>query len=93
MAAAFLRDYSTSLEVVSVGRNPASSVEAVMVAAMRECLNDLQDYVPRPLASVDVSAFDRIYECPDEPAPDTLEEFRRLRDFVKNEAYLFFRGL
>ena len=93
MAAAFLRDYSPALEVVSAGQNPLQSVEPMMVTAMHECLIDLQDYVPRPLASVDVSAFDRIYECPDEPAPDTLEEFRRLRDFVKNEAYLFFRGL
>ena len=87
MAAAFLRDYSTSFEVVSAGRNPAETIDSMVVVAMHECLADLEDYRPRDLKSVEV------YECPDLPAPETLEEFRQLRDFIKNEAYLFFRKL
>ena len=92
MAAAFLRNYSTSLEVVSVGRNPSQSIDSTLIVAMKECLIDLSDYQPRDLKSVDESSFDAVYECPDLPAPTTIEEFRRLRDFIKNEAYLYFRN-
>ena len=93
MAAAFLCDYSTLFEVASAGRNPSESIDSLLVTAMRECLIDLQNYVPKDLKSVDVSSFDRVYECPDLPAPETIEEYRRLRDYIKNEAYLFFRHL
>ena len=93
MAAAFLRDYSTSFEVVSAGRNPLETVDSMVVTAMRECLVDLTDYQPRDLKSVEVSSFDAVYECPDLPSPKTMDEFRQLRDFIKNEAYLFFRGM
>ena len=93
MAAAFLRDYSPSLEVVSAGRNPSETIEAIAVAAMHECLADLAGYQPRDMKSIDVSAFDAVYECPDLPSTETIGEFRPLRDFIKNEAYLFFRRL
>ena len=93
MAAAFLRDYSTSFEVVSAGRNPSETIDSMVVTAMRECLIDLADYHPRDLKSVDVSTFYAVYECPDLPVSTTIEEFRQLRDFIKNEAYLFFRGM
>ena len=93
MAAAFLRDYSTSIEVVSAGRNPSQFIDSMLVEAMKECLIDLSDYQPRDLKSVDESSFDAVYECPDLLAPKTMEEFRKLRDFIKNEAYLFFRGI
>jgi len=89
MAAAFLNDYSLSMEAFSVGRHPSSSMDALTVDAMRECFADLQDYRPQGLESVDPSVFDAIYECPDLPAPATMEEARRIRDFIKNEAYLF----
>lgn len=93
MAAAFLRDYSPSLEVTSAGRHPLQSVDSLMIVAMEECLIDLSEYVPRKVKDFNLSAFDAVYECPDFPAPATLEAFRDLRDFIKNEAYLFFRGL
>ena len=93
MAAAFLSDYSPSIEVVSMGRNPSQSVEFLLVAAMRECLIDLEGYVPKGKDDVGSMDFDVVYECPDMPCPKTLEECRMLRDYVKNEAYLFFRGL
>jgi len=93
MAAAFLRDYSTSMEAVSAGRNPSQSVDPLMVVAMKECLIDLSGYQPKKASDFDAKDFDAVYECPDLPAPTTLEEFRELRDFIKNEAYLFFRGL
>jgi len=93
MAAAFLNDFSTRIEAVSVGRNPLQSFEPMMVTAMKECLIDLSDYVPREVSSIEKSDFDVIYECPDLPCPTTLEECRVLRDFIKNEAFLFFRGL
>ncbi|MCR5645580.1 MAG: hypothetical protein K6F96_04190 [Bacteroidales bacterium] len=93
MAAAFLRDYSPTLEVVSAGRNPIQSVDLLMVEAMHECLIDLDGYVPQDAKTINVSDFDRVYECPDLPVPATMEEYRALRDYIKNEAYLFFRKL
>ena len=93
MAAAFLNDFSTRIEAVSVGECPVQSVEPLLVAAMKECLIDLSGYVPRAAASVQRSDFDVVYECPDLPCPPTMEACRELRDFIKNEAYLFFRGL
>ena len=93
MAAAFLNDYSTNLEAVSVGRKPLQAVDPLMVKVMKECLIDLEGYVPQDVKTVNASDFDLVYECPDMPAPTTLEEYRALRDYIKNEAYLFFRSL
>ena len=93
MAAAFLRDYSPSLEVVSVGYHPLESIEPMAVEVMKECLIDLSGCWPKSVTDFDLSAFDAVYECPDTPAPITMEEFRALRDYIKNEAYLFFRKL
>ena len=93
MAAAFLRDYSTSNEVVSSGKNPLKSIDSMLVTIMKECLIDLGSYVPQDAKTINVSDFDRVYECPDLPVPATMEEYRALRDYIKNEAYLFFRKL
>ena len=90
MAAAFLRDYSTSNEVVSAGYHPLGSMDPMAVEAMRECLTDLSGYHPQKASDFGLSDFDAVYECPDVPAPTTMEEFRALRDRIKNEAYLFF---
>ena len=92
MAAAFLGDYSTHIEVVSVGRKPLQAVDSLLVAAMKECLIDLSGYRPRNVEDFDLPDFDVIYECPDLPFPGNLEDFRTLRDYIKNEAYLFFRS-
>ena len=92
MAAAFLNDYSTAIEVVSAGRNPLQAIDPLLVTVMKECLIDLEGYVPLNAKSVDVSDFDLVYECPDMLAPTTLGEYRILRDYIKNEAYLFFRS-
>ena len=89
MAAAFLRDYSTSNEVVSAGRNPSETIEPLAVTVMKECLVDLSGYQPKRVSDFDASDFDVLYECPDLPAPAILEAFRELRDFIKNESYLF----
>lgn len=93
MAAAFLRDYSPSFEVVSAGRNPLQPVSPMMIEAMQECLIDLSGYCPVDLSAMNKSEFDVVYECPDSPCPKTMDECRELRDFIKNEAYLFFRKL
>ena len=93
MAAAFLRDYSTSNEVVSAGYHPLESIEPMVVEVMKECLIDLSGYRPKSVTDFDLSAFDAVYECLDVPAPTTLAEFRVLRDHIKNEAYFFFRKL
>jgi protein-tyrosine-phosphatase len=93
MAAAFLNDYSPSIEAVSMGKNPSSSVEPLLVVAMRECLIDLEGYVPKGKNDVGSMDFDVVYECPDMPCPNTIEAIRELRDYIKNEAYLFFRKL
>ena len=93
MAAAFLNDFSTRIEAVSAGRNPSRTVEPLMVEAMHECLIDMADYVPKNIANVNEMAFDAVYDCPELPVPTTMDEFRDLRDFIKNEAYRFFRGL
>ena len=92
MAAAFLSDYSTNLEVVSAGRIPLQAIDPLLVKVMKECLIDLDGYVPQDAKSVAVSDFDLVYQCPDMPAPTTMEEYRILRDYIKNEAYLFFRN-
>ena len=92
MAAAFLRDYSTSLEVVSAGNHPLESMDAMVVTVMKECLIDLSGYRPKSVTDFNLSNFDAVYECPDVPTPTTMDELRALRDCVKNEAYLFFRN-
>ncbi len=93
MAVAFLRGYSTSIEVESAGRKPLESIDSMVVAVMKECLVDLSGYVPQNVDKVDVSAFDVVYECPERPCPNTVVGYRGLRDFIKNEVYLFFRSL
>ena len=93
MAAAFLRDYSEKLEVFSAGRNPGKAMAPLMVEAMRECLIDMDGYQPCDLATVDISSFDAVYECPDLPCPTELHACRELRDFIKNESFLFYRRL
>ena len=93
MAAAFLRDYSPLLEVVSAGKNPSDAVDPMAVAVMKECLIDLTGYQPKYVSDFDLSGFDAVYECPERSCPKTVEAYRVLRDFIKNEAYLFFRSL
>ena len=92
MAAAFLNDYSTSIEAVSVGQNPSQSIEPLVVAAMKECLVNLEDYVPKSIGEINPMDFDKVYECPDLPCPTTMPECRKVRDSIKNEAFLFFRN-
>ena len=93
MAAAFLRDYSPSLEVVSAGKIPLESIDPMVVTAMKECLIDLSGYVPRDMKTLDISDFDAVYDCPEMTCSNTVEAYREMRDCIKNEAYLFFRGL
>ena len=93
MAAAFLRDYSTSNEVVSAGRHPSGIMDPMAVEVMKECLIDLSGCRPKNVTDFDLSDFDAVYECSDMPAPTTMAEFRTLRGRIKNEAYLFFRKL
>ena len=91
MAAAFLSDYSEKLKVVSAGRQPGAVFSPMLVEAMMECLIDMSGYVPVDVASLDLSSFDAVYECHDKPCPETLEACRELRDFIKNESFLFYR--
>lgn len=91
MAAAFLSDYSSKVEVVSAGRHPAKALPLMLVAVMRECLIDLSDYVPRDLATIDQNSFDTVYECTDLPCPTEVQACRELRDRIKNEAFLFYK--
>ena len=93
MAAAFLRDYSTSLEVVSAGRDPLESIDPMVVTVMKECLIDLSGYVPCDIKTLYVSDFDIVYDCPEKTCSNTIDAYREMRDWIKNEAYLFFRGL
>lgn len=93
MAAAFLRDYSITNEVVSAGNNPLDSIDTMVVTVMKECLMDLGAYVPKSVKSIDVSNFDAVYQCPERLCPSTIDAYRELRDFIKNDAYLFFRQL
>jgi protein-tyrosine-phosphatase len=93
MAAAFLRDYSPALEVVSAGMNTLESVDSMVVTAMKECLIDLSGYVPKAVSELDMTTFDQVYECPDLSCPALMEECRVLRDQIKNETYLFFKQL
>ena len=93
MAAAFLRDYSPLLEVVSAGRNPLKYIDPMMVTVMKECLIDMSGYVPCDVKTIDASDFDVVYECPEIACANTIEAYREMRDTIKNEAYLFFRKL
>ncbi len=93
MAAAFLRDYSVTNEVVSAGRNPSETIDPMAVTVMKECLIDLTDYQPKKASDLDQSTFDVVYECPERSCLDTIDAYREMRDDIKNEAYLFFRGL
>ena len=93
MAAAFLRDYSPVIEAVSAGCNPLQSIDPMVVTVMKESLVDLEDYVPRDVKTLDKTTFDAVYECLEKPYPNTLEAYRCWRDEVKNEAFLFYRGL
>ena len=93
MAAAFLNDFSTHVDAVSVGRNPLQSLEPLLVEAMRECLVDLEGYVPKSINDFDAKGFDVVYHCPDLPCPTTMEACRELRDFIKNESFLFFKNM
>lgn len=93
MAAAFLRDYSISLEVVSAGHNSSETIDSMMVTVMKECLIDMSGYVPRNVKAIHASDFDAVYKCPEINCDDTIEAYREMRDFIKNEAYLFFCGL
>ena len=93
MAAAFLRDYSPSLEVASVGRNPLETIDPTTVTVMKECLIDLSGSRPRNVSGFNLSTFDVVYECPDLSCGNSIDAYRVMRDFIKNEAYLFFRGL
>ena len=93
MAAAFLSDYGTGEEVVSAGRHPSATLNPLVTLAMQECLIDLGGYAPRDVAAIDVSSFDAVYECPDFPCPATFDALRDLRDYIKNESFLFYRSL
>ena len=92
MAAAFLSDYSPKLEVVSAGRHPFKAFPKILVAVMRECLIDMDGYVPCDVATMDLSGFDAVYECPDLPCPTEVQACRELRDRIKNESFLFYRN-
>ena len=93
MAAAFLRDYSTSNEVISAGRNPLETIDPMVVRVMKECLIDLSGYRPRKVSDFALSDSDVVYDCPEMSCDDTIDAYREMRDFIKNEAYLFFRGI
>ena len=93
MAAAFLRDYSERLEVVSAGRHPGIFMAPLMVEAMRECLIDMAGYVPKAASEVNPKAFDAVYDCPDLSCPTELQACRELRDRIKNESFLYYRRL
>ena len=60
MAAAFLRDYSQKLEVVSAGIHPAENVQPLAVTAMKECLVDLSAARSDDFENYDLSVFDFI---------------------------------
>ena len=86
-----MSDYSSKLEVVSAGRHPAKRLPLMLVAVMRECLIDLDGYQPRDVSKLDLKDFDRVYECPDLPCPTDIQACRDLRDYIKNESFLFYR--
>ena len=93
MAAAFLRDYSTHLDVVSVGRNPVQNLHPSVVVAMKECLVNLEGYVPKGISEIDVKQFEMVKEWPEMTLPSDLETFRKVRDRIKNESFLFYRDV
>ena len=91
IAAAFLSDYSPKHEVVSAGKHPSKAFPRMLVAVMRECLIDMDGYVPHDVATMDLSGFDAVYECPDLPCPTEVQACRDLRDFIKNESFKYYK--
>ena len=69
------------------------TMDPMAVTVMKECLVDLSDYQPKNLSAFDLSAFDAVYECIDLSCGNSIDAYREMRDFIKNDAYLFFRGL
>lgn len=93
MVAAFLRDYSSRLEVDSAGRRAVQNIHPLLVESMKECLIDLEAYVPKRLSDVDGKLFDLVVEWPEISLPDDFEAFRMVRDRVKNESFLYYRDV
>ena len=65
----------------------------MLVAVMRECLIDLDGYVPCDVSTLNINDFDTVYECPDLPCPTDVQACRDLRDRIKNAAFLFYKSL
>ncbi len=93
MVAAFLRDYSSRLEVDSASRRATQNIHPLLVESMKECLIDLKAYVPKRLSDVDGKLFDLVVEWPEISLPDDFEAFRMVRDRVKNESFLYYRDV
>ena len=93
MAAAFLRDFSTALEVQSAGTNPLPAIDPLAVEVMHESLIDLESYIPRDINEFIETDYDAVFQCPDMLCPKTIDDYRVMRDYVKNEAFLFYREL
>lgn len=93
MAAAFLCDYSAHLEAVSVGKKPAQTLHPLVVEAMKECLVELEGYVPKGVSEIDEKQFDIVLEWPELSLPSDMEAFRELRDSIKNESFLYYRDV
>ena len=93
MAATFLRDYSTHLDVVSVGRNPMQNLHPLVVVAMKECLVNLEGYVPKGISEIDETQFDVVVDWPEMSLPSEMDAFREVRDRIKNESFLYYRDV
>lgn len=68
------------------------TIDPMVVTVMKECLIGMSGYVPRDVKTIGMPDFDVVYECPEKACANTIDAYREMRDFVKNDAYLFFRS-
>lgn len=97
MAEAFLRSMAQDrAEVASAGSNPATDVDPVVITAMRELNISMEGQKPKPFTPELAKGADRIISMGCEPVPETtdtwdfddpagqtLDQVRRIRDQVR----------
>lgn len=106
MAAAFLGDFSLQISPASAGLNPAVQLHPLTQVVMRECLIDMQKKKPISLYTIEPNEFDVIVNLDSTvddsdyntlviplnavQYTNTLEDFRMMRDWLKNQTFILF---
>jgi Low molecular weight phosphotyrosine protein phosphatase. len=109
VAASFLRDYSTDIRVVSAAIEPSDRLDPIVVKIMKECMIDLELIVPKLFdGNIDLFDFvvainfgdkelkyghHRLFRFEVNFPLNDINDYRRHRDFVRNEMFLIYRDV